>query len=296
MNATFMTPCVTAFHEDGSLDFKAQAAVFDHLIQGGVDGVLVAGSMGEFFSLTLAQRYDLAEFSVSYIAGRIKVLLGTTSMNFEETVSLSQHALSIGADAVAVISPYYFKLTAADLERFYDELANRVAGSIYLYNYPERTNHDLTPVSALKLRQRHKNIIGIKDSAGSAEHTLRFVRAIKPVFPDFEVYCGFDSYFPDIVRGGGDGAIGGLSNAFPQLARKWVQAFHENNGTHVDDVSNQIEKLMPIYNVGVPFVPYIKEMMRLCGVPLTTCSSFPCPIPTMDECDQVRKLLYNAGF
>ena len=106
MNARYMTPCVTAMHEDGSLDLKGHAAVYEHLIAGGVDGVLVLGSMGEFFSMRPEKRRELAQFSIRHIAGRVKVLIGTASMDFEETVSLSNDALKAGADAVAVISPY----------------------------------------------------------------------------------------------------------------------------------------------------------------------------------------------
>ena len=51
------------------------------------------------------------------------------------------------------------------------------------------------------------------------------------------MFCGFDSYFPEVVRGGGDGAIGGLSNIFPELAREWVQAFERDDDAEVERIS-----------------------------------------------------------
>ena len=73
--------------------------------------MLVLGSMGEFFAMTAEQRRELTAFSVKHIAGRMKVLVGTASMDFEEAVALARHALSAGADAVAVISPYSVSYT-----------------------------------------------------------------------------------------------------------------------------------------------------------------------------------------
>lgn len=295
MKAAFMTPCVTAFHQDRSLDLESQAAVYDHLLRGGVDGVLVLGSMGEFFAMTAEQRRELTAFSVKHIAGRMKVLVGTASMDFEEAVALARHALSAGADAVAVISPYYVTLSPQAMLSYYDELAARVDGPIYLYNYPERTGYDLPPETVLELRRRHDNVVGIKDSSDNAEHTLRLIRAVKPHYPDFEVFCGFDSYFPEVVRGGGDGAIGGLSNIFPELAREWVQAFERDDDAEVERISRTIDRLMPLYGVGVPFIPQVKEAARLVGVPMEPWCAFPLAQSTAEESAKIQQIFHDAG-
>lgn len=296
MKAAYLTPCVTAFRQDGSLDLEAQSAVFDHLLRGGVDGVLALGSMGEFFALTAERRRELAEFSVTYIAGRMRVLVGTASMDFEETVALSRHALSVGADAVAVVSPYYVALSPEAMLAYYDELAARVEGPVYLYNYPERTGCDLPPETALEIRRRRPNVVGIKDSSGSAEHTLRFVKAIKPEYPDFEVFCGFDSYFPDVVRGGGDGAVGGLSNVFPGLAHAWVQSFRRGDEQAAGRIAAIVDRLMPLYGVGVPFIPQIKEAMRRRGVPLEAWCTFPISPPTAEDRIKIEQIVRDAGL
>ena len=56
MKAAYLTPAITLFHEDGTLDFESQAKLFDNLIENGVDGILVEGSSSEFFAIPMDQR------------------------------------------------------------------------------------------------------------------------------------------------------------------------------------------------------------------------------------------------
>lgn len=296
MRPKYLCPCVTAFHPDGSLDFAAQAAVYDSLIAGGIDGVLVLGSMGEFFALTDSQRRELTEFSVEHIAGRIKVMVGTNAMRFEETVQLSRHALQAGADSVAVISPYYMKLTQQELIAYYDRLADEVDGPLYLYNYPDRTVHDMDAETVLTIRQKHDNVVGIKDSAPTAEHTIGIVKTVCPEYPDFEVYCGFDNSLPAVYAAGGTGAIGGLSNVAPALIHQWCQAIGDGDASRQAALTAQVETLMGLYSVGMPLNSYIKEAVRLTGIPVQNVSTFPLPQATAEESARVAAILKDAGI
>lgn len=291
----YMTPCVTAFHQNGSLDLEAQAAMYDHLLKGGVDGVLVLGSIGEFFAMSVEQRRELTAFSVRHIAGRIKVLIGTASMDFEEVVALSHDALAVGADAVAVISPYYMNLSNSDILNYYDELAKRIGGPMYLYNYPDRTGYNLSPEVVLEVRRRCANVLGIKDS-GTVEHALEMIRIVKSVYPDFEVYCGFDDGFPKVVHAGGNGTIGGLSNVCPALIHEWVEALRSGNAAEEQRVSEVVERLMDLYNVGSPFIPQIKEAVRQTGVPIGPWCTFPISVATSENSEKIRKIIQNTGL
>lgn len=296
MRPMYMTPCVTAMNQDETIDFPAQAALYNFLVHGGIDGVLVMGSMGEFFALTQQQRRQLAEFSVQQIAGRVKVIIGTNAMRFEDTVQLSRHALHAGADAVAVISPYYLKLTQEELIAYYDRLADQVDGPLYLYNYPDRTAHSLDAQTVLAIRRRHANVIGIKDSASTVEHTLQILEAVHPEFPDFEVYCGFDNGLPAVYAAGGSGAIGGLSNVAPALIHQWCEAVGEGDEKSMTQLGGRVNQLMRLYDVGMPFSPYIKEATRLAGVPLQTHSTFPLPAVTQADTDAIARIMTEAGL
>ena len=110
MDCKYITPSVTIFKADGTVDLEAMERHFDFLIQGGVDGILILGSIGEFFSMPMEEKKKLIRCAVKHIAGRVKLIVGTTSMVTEEIIELSKFAHREGADACIILPPYYLSL------------------------------------------------------------------------------------------------------------------------------------------------------------------------------------------
>lgn len=292
MNAKYITPAVTIFKKDGSLDLDSCGAVYEHLIQGGVDGILLLGSIGEFFALTMEQKKELISYASGIIAGRTRFIVGTTSMVFEEILELSRFAGDKGADAVIILPPYYFPISEEGMEQYFGRIAGELPDlSIYLYNFPDRTGYDLTPAVTLKLVKKYANIIGYKDTQAGMDHTRELIKLIKPVRPDFEIYSGFDDNFAHNVLAGGDGCIAGLSNLCPKLTHAWVQAFATKDLGLAAQIQLKIDVLMEIYQVGTPFVPYIKAAMEEAGILRQACSSFPFPEVDGAKRESIRRIL-----
>lgn len=294
MNGNYITPVVTAFDADGNLDFYALEYIYDYLINNGIKEIVILGSIGEFFALSRDKKKELIKFAVKYINNRAKVIVGTNGVNITETVELTEYAFRHGADAVIVISPYYFSLNDKSVEEYYDLVAEKCPGDLYLYNFPDRTGYDISPMVTLNLVRKHKNIVGYKDTLSGMDHTRELIKLIKPEFPDFKIYSGFDDNFAHNVISGGDGCIAGLSNVFPGLCSSWAEAVNENNLEKVSEIQKTINILMGIYNVGKPFVPYIKKAMQIVGLPVRNCCTFPMPEVTEEETERIRKILEKA--
>lgn len=295
MKAAYITPAITTLHEDGSLDLEAQGKLYDHLIENGVDGILILGSIGEFFAMNEEMRYQLSEFAVQYIDRRVELLVGTGGMRVEDTIALSNHVLRLGADGVVVVSPYYFPMDDAGVEAYYDQVAVQIEGNILLYNFPDRTGYDLSPRATVNLLRKHRNIIGYKDTLAGSDHTRDLIQTIKPEFPGFRIYCGFDDNFARTVLSGGDGCIGGLSNPFPGLCASWVKAFAADDLLAVARIQRTVDQLMEIYRVGMPFVPFIKEAVNLVGVDIRPHVSFPLPQPTKVQSEWIGRIIRESG-
>lgn len=295
MKASYITPAVTAFDAEGHLDLEAQGALFDYLIEGGVDGILILGSIGEFFAVSLADKRRLIDFAVERIGHRTSLLVGTASMALDEVVSLSNYALRAGADSAIVVPPYYFSFAGRSVEAYYDRLAPQVEGPLMLYNFPDRTGYEIPVDVTLNLLRRHKNLVGYKDTVGSFEHTRALIQAVKPEFPDFRIYSGFDDSFARNLLAGGDGCIAGLSNLLPGLCSGWARAFERGDLGEVARVQRLVDRLMALYQVGTPFVPYIKRALQLAGLPIRPVSSFPMPEPSEAEVARLTQLLQEAG-
>jgi 4-hydroxy-tetrahydrodipicolinate synthase len=111
MKSKYITPSVTLFRENGSIDLDAMKKHYDYLINGGVDGILVLGSIGEFFSISMEEKKKLITCAVNHIHKRVPVIIGTTSMEVHEIIELSKYAKNAGADACIVLPPFYFPLS-----------------------------------------------------------------------------------------------------------------------------------------------------------------------------------------
>lgn len=294
MNAKWITPAVTALDEKGHIDVEANKRIYQHLIDGGMDGILIFGSIGEFFALTMEEKREMVREAIAFINHRVTVYVGTNSMNFEECVEFSNYALEEGADGVMVISPYYFNLPDASVENFYDSLAKRVNGPLLLYNFPDRTGYDLKPQTVLNLVRRNKNIVGIKDTVGTMGHTRALIQTVKKEFPDFLIYSGFDEFFAHNVLCGGDGCIAGISNFTPKTASGFAKAVNDNDLAAIRAYQQKIDELMAIYDVAGQFIPIIKKAMILCGLNINAACAAPLLSATEEETAKIKEILKSA--
>lgn len=289
--AEFLTPVVTAFDAEGNIDVKANQAIYDFLLAGGIDGIVILGSTGEFFSMSMAQKKELVRVAMNYLKDRTKVYVGTTSMNVKETIELSNYALEHGADGVMIISPYYFTLSDRSVEYFYDQVAEAIDGGIYLYNFPARTGHDLSPEVTLNLLRKHSNIKGYKDTVTDFAHTRKLLQTVGEEFPDFKIYSGFDEFFAHNVLSGGNGCIGGLSNIYPGVFARWVEAINRKDLTKVAEIQRIVDQLSRLYDFVTPFVPILKQAMILKGLPLKGFCQKPILEPDERTIERIQSLL-----
>ena len=294
--ARFITPAVTPLKKDGTLDIPSLKPLYEHLIRGGMDGILVLGSIGEFFALPMETKRQLIHEAVHIVDHRVELMVGVSGMVFDEVKELARFALAEGADAVIAVPPYYFWLEPASIEAYYSALAEAVDGPLYLYNFPDRTGYSIPPETVLALARKHKNIVGIKDTIAGVDHTRQIVKLVKAERPEFRVYSGFDDNFVHNVACGGDGCIAGLSNLLPSLCHAWTVAVNTGNWQETARIQQTIDRLMDIYAVGKPFVPYIKAAMAELGLPIATGCTFPLPEPTEKEREALRQILRREGL
>ena len=264
--AQFLVPTVVSFNQDGSLDMEGNKAVVEFLIKGGIDGLLIMGSTGEFYSMTYEDKIRLIDAAVGWVDHRVRLFFGTNCMRKEDTIALSNYAISKGADGVMIIGPYYFSIDERALEIYYDDLASAINGDVYLYNFPERTGYDFPVDVAVNLLRKHPNIKGFKDSHSQLAHTRTLINRTKDEFPDFEVYAGFDENLAHVVFSGGVGSIGGLGNIYPEICAGFAAAVNDKDILRIEKYQQLINAMSELYSFGVPFIPLIKEAMRQRGV------------------------------
>jgi len=295
MLSGIFTPMVTAFDTEGRLDLDANRRIIEHLIAGGVDGILLLGSIGEFFALTADEKRELIRLGVETVARRTALLVGTGGTVVPEVVELTRFARRAGADAAVIISPYYFSLDAESLYRYYAEIASATDLPIVLYNFPDRTATELTCEVVLRLARQFPSIRGIKDTVDSISHTRALIEAVKPQRPDFAVLSGYDEYLAPNLLSGGDGLIGGLSNIVPALHVAMCGALCRGDLRAVAADQKRLNRLMALYTVSQPFVGAIKAAVSLVVDGVCPACRPPAGALSPDQFAAVAGILRRAG-
>ncbi|MGI6904392.1 dihydrodipicolinate synthase family protein [Leclercia adecarboxylata] len=277
-------PVSTIFTADGRLDEQGSAALIDHMIDAGVDGLFFLGSGGEFSQLNTAERKAIAEFAIAHVNGRVPVLIGTGGTNARETIELSQHAQQAGADGIVVINPYYWKVSEANLIRYFEQVADSVTLPVILYNFPALTGQDLTPQLVKTLVDSRANIVGIKDTIDSVAYLRSMVLTVKAAHPQFVVLCGYDDHLFNTLLLGGDGAISASGNFAPQVSVNLLQAFRDGELARAAQYHQTLLQIPQMYQLDTPFVNVIKEAISLCVRPVSTHV-----LPPAGPLDEARK-------
>lgn len=156
---------VTPMDPDGAVDMKGVAAVVEHLIDTGHDGVVVNGTTGESPTLSSAESIDVVRRVKDVAGDRLKVTAGVGSNNHAHAKEMAELATDAGADGLLVVSPYYNKPPQAGLLAHTRALADAARLPIMLYDIPGRTATPFAVETLLALAE-HPRIVAVKDAKG----------------------------------------------------------------------------------------------------------------------------------
>lgn len=263
-------PSITITDDEGKIDYDLWGKHLDHLADAGVNGVLLFGSIGEFYSVSLADKEAALEFAVKRVGERMKVFAGVGDTTYANVIEFTKFAEKAGADAVLAVSPYYFGPSPLTAENYFGGIAEATKLPVILYNFPARTGTDLTPELVASLAAKHPNICGIKDTVDTISHTRKVIRAARAVNPDFTVLSGFDEYYLVNRVSGGNGVLCGLTNVEPETFVKMHAAYEEGDFATAVACAERISKLMAVYDVCDLFVSAIKAAVKVKGLPIST--------------------------
>ena len=211
---------VTPFAADGGLDLPAFGRLLDYQLEGGTQGVVVAGSTGEAHMLEPEEFDRLLTFAVRHVNGRVPVIAGTGEAGTAKTVEATRRAQALGADAALVVVPYYVRPTQEGMRRHFLEVADHGGLPLLLYNVSVRTACDMLPETVARLRD-HPSIIGIKEARGDAER----IRALAELAGENFVYLsGDDATATDAMLAGANGTVSVVANLVPKAFRALCDA------------------------------------------------------------------------
>lgn len=284
-------PSITITDDSDAIDYDLWGAHLDHLADVGVDGVLLFGSIGEFYSISLEDKEAALEFAVKRVGSRMKVFVGVGDTNYSDVLDFTRFAEQAGADAVLAVSPYYFGPSEKTAMEYFGGIAKATTLPVILYNFPARTGTDLTPALVARLVKAHPNICGIKDTVDTISHTRKVIAAARAVSPDFAAFSGFDEYYMVNRISGGNGVLCGLTNIEPETFVKMHVAYQSGDFATAVSCAERISRLMAVYDVCDLFISSIKVAVKVKGLPISTKVFGPAIQATAEDETVIAKLL-----
>ena len=213
-----LTPHMVPLDGNGEINEPELRRYVDWLVARGVDGLYPNGSTGEFIRFTPDERRRVIQIVCDQAAGRVPVLAGAAEANARETIAACEAYAGFGARAVAIVSPFYYRLSAESVYAYFREIALHSPIDVTLYNIPMFASPiDLPTLQRLAELGR---IVGIKDSSGDVAFMMRMITAIRPQRPDFCFLTGWDAVLVPMLLVGADGGTNATSGVVPELTRE----------------------------------------------------------------------------
>src|SRR5437899_1516111 len=254
---------VSPLHRDGGADEAGIKRLVEHVIAGGVHGVLALGSTGEGASVGERTRWQILKSVVEATAGRVPVICGVAQPHLEAARGEVAAAARLGAQGALVAPPFYYPTDQATVLAFYRRLAAESKIPLLLYNIPQFTKVVSEPATVAELA-REGTIAGIKDSSRDFEY-FENVRVATRDVPAFRIFTGSDSMLLASPAMGGSGTICGAANVGPgwvvRIYDDFVRGDLDAARAHQDDLI----RLVVAVRIGV-FPQAIKAALHLQGI------------------------------
>lgn len=213
------TPNLVPYDARGDINEVELRRYVDWLIERGVHGLYPNGSTGEFTRFTPEERRRITEIIADQARGRVPILAGAAEANVRETLAACEHYAGLGVRAVAIVAPFYYKLSPASVYAYFREIGRNTPIDVTLYNIPMFASPIDVP-TVQRLSEECERIVAIKDSSGEIPHMIRMIQAVRPNRPDFSFLTGWDAALMPMLLVGCDGGTNASSGVVPEVTRK----------------------------------------------------------------------------
>src|SRR5674476_511708 len=203
---------ITPFKNDSSIDFSALGRIVNHVINGGVNYIVVMGTTGESATLTKDEKKAIISYVVEVTVNRVPLVTGIVGNSTQDVINCIRHANLTGVDGILSVAPYYNKPNQRGLFQHFKAIATCSPVPVIMYNVPGRTCSNISSETCIELANECENIVGIKEASGDIAQIMRIIKG-KP--DNFSVISGDDMLTIPVIASGGSGVISVLANAFP---------------------------------------------------------------------------------
>jgi 4-hydroxy-tetrahydrodipicolinate synthase len=205
----------TQFRADHSLDIETTLAHVDAMIDAGIHGLIMLGTVGENCSLEYGEKIELLTATLRHVRRRVPVLSGVAEYTTALACRFARDAQKAGADGLMVLPAMVYKADAREVVAHFRAVARATDLPILCYNNPVSYGVDIAPETFRELADE-KTLVAIKESS---ENPRRITDLVNVCGDRYTLFCGVDDLVFESVMLGAQGWVSGLVNAFPRENR-----------------------------------------------------------------------------
>jgi len=284
-------PVVTPFRGE-EVAYDRLGANLERWNQTGLAGYVLLGSTGEFPLLGEGEKERVLATARERVPGGKRLIGGTGGESTGAAIRLSRRAAELGADAVLIITPSYYKrsMTPAALERHYRAVADASPVPVLLYNFPANTGLNLEPETVARLAE-HPNIRGIKDSSGNVPQAAEIIRLTPKTF---QVLVGSAVALLPALLLGASGGILAVGNVAPRECVELYQLARERRWEEARELAWRLNAVDT--GIRVRFgIGGLKAALDLLGY-YGGSPRMPLTAPDADGIEEIKEILATAGL
>ncbi len=231
--AAAVTPC-----RPGTLDADHAGLLdlMDFLADGGVDGICLMGSTGEFVNFSFDDRQRAVHLASK--RSRVPIVAGVAHSSLTGALRLAAEAIGAGADGLLLMPPYFFPYAQPEIEAFYRAFMAELGPTVpvLLYNIPQFT-------SPIRIETAERLLdtglfAGIKDSSGDWAYFEQLLALRRD--REFALFAGNDRIALQALRGGADGVLSGCASAIPEVLSQLCRAHVAGDAALADAVHGRL--------------------------------------------------------
>jgi 4-hydroxy-tetrahydrodipicolinate synthase len=266
MNADFIqgvvTPLITPVDAEERVCETGLRNQIEHVLRGGVHGVFVVGSTGEFYGIDYDEKKRATEITIDQVRGRVPVYVGASAITTREGIKLSKMAETAGAQAVTILTPMFISPSEEELYKHFRTIAESTALPVLVYNNPERTGINMSANFVERLAEI-PNLVGAKDSSGDLTLTSEYIRRTRS--KGFKILAGRDTLILATLVYGGVGAVAATSNIAPSLVVEIYNRFKAGDIPGALEAQYKLAPLRIAFGLG-SFPVVMKDALNLMGI------------------------------
>jgi dihydrodipicolinate synthase/N-acetylneuraminate lyase len=258
-----VVPMVSPFNLDYQVDTEAVQRIVESVVAAGVHGIFVLGTTGESASIDPAHKgriVSAAGRAVDSQTRRVALYAGISGNCLTESVDNAAKWREAGADAVVAHAPYYYPVTDAMLEKYYEKLADQSPLPLLLYNIPQ-TTHLSIPLETISRLSGHGNIIGIKDSQRDLPRLTKLIEEHRG--SRFRVLVGSISLSCESLKLGAHGLVPSTANFAAGAFVAMYNAGRAGNWSEAEARQVESDRLSAQYQQGVTLGESIAKLKAI---------------------------------